>query len=166
MRNRIICGRVVRKQNRTSYVRNDGREGRFFLVDLVDEYGEIRIIGYDGECDRYHGYPWNGDFLKVRLGKVVFKDAALNKLRHDCEIHIVAETELYRVLDEKFWNELDDNLPYFHTSAAMTLGDIRLLDENTFVGEKTPLIPSTIASLCGRILFRILFDATNFLFIY
>ena len=70
-------------------------EGKFFSFDLLDEHdGEIRVVGWNEQCDRFFDQVEQGKVYYISKASLRNKRGNYNQTRHQFEIHLESGTQL------------------------------------------------------------------------
>lgn len=95
-----IKARVTQKSEIRRYSNARG-EGKFFSFDLLDaENGEIRVVGWNTECDRFFDQVQIGTVYTLTKASLRNKRSNYNQTRHHFEIHLESGSILTPVEDE------------------------------------------------------------------
>lgn len=76
-------------------------EGKFFSFDLLDaQGGEIRVVGWNDQVDRWFGKVEVGKVYMLSKASLRNKRGNFNQTRHQFEIHLENGTKIDEVADE------------------------------------------------------------------
>eukprot|EP00889_Picochlorum_renovo_P007592 jgi/Picre1/34622/NNA_002090.t1 len=95
-----IKARVTTKTPIKRYSNARG-EGRFFSFDLLDaDGGEIRVVGWNDQCDRFFDQVEQGRVYYISKASLRNKRGNYNQTRHQFEIHLESGSRLELAPDE------------------------------------------------------------------
>ncbi|KAK2078687.1 hypothetical protein QBZ16_003527 [Prototheca wickerhamii] len=95
-----IKARVTQKSDIRRYTNARG-EGKFFSFDLLDaQGGEIRVVGWNDQVDRWFGKVEVGKVYMLSKASLRNKRGNFNQTRHQFEIHLENGTKIDEVADE------------------------------------------------------------------
>lgn len=95
-----IKARATQKSDIRRYSNARG-EGKFFSFDLVDEHGgEIRVVGWNDQCDRFFDQVQVGTVYMLTKASLRPKRGNYNQTRHQFEIHLESGSQLTAMPDE------------------------------------------------------------------
>lgn len=95
-----IRARVTQKSDIRRYTNARG-EGKFFSFDLLDaDKGEIRVVGWNEQCDRFFDQVEEGRVYMISRASLRTKRGNFNQTRHAFEIHLESSTLIEPVQDE------------------------------------------------------------------
>lgn len=94
-----IKARAAQKSEIRRYSNAKG-EGKFFSFDVVDNQGgEIRVVGWNDQCDRFYDQVQVGSVYMLSKGSLRNKRGNYNQTRHQFEIHLESGSILERCDD-------------------------------------------------------------------
>ena len=94
-----IKARVAQKSEIRRYSNPRG-EGKFFSFDVVDNQGgEIRVVGWNDQCDRFYDQVQVGSVYMLSKASLRNKRGNFNQTRHQFEIHLESGSILERCDD-------------------------------------------------------------------
>ncbi len=95
-----IKARVTAKSDIRRYSNARG-EGKFFSFDLLDgQEGEIRVVGWNDQCDRFYNQVEEGRVYYLSKASLRNKRGNYNQTRHQFEIHLESNSQLELAEDE------------------------------------------------------------------
>ena len=95
-----IKARVTQKSDIRRYSNAKG-EGKFFSFDFLDaEGGEIRVVGWNEQCDRFADQVSVGQVYMLSKASLRNKRGNFNQTRHQFEVHLETGSLLQPVQDE------------------------------------------------------------------
>lgn len=95
-----VKARVTNKSDIRRYTNARG-EGKFFSFDLLDaKGGEIRVVGWNDQCDRFFDQVTQGTVYMLSRASLKNKRGNFNQTRHQYEIHLENGSLLEPVLDD------------------------------------------------------------------
>lgn len=95
-----IKARVTQKSDIRRYTNARG-EGKFFSFDLLDaDKGEIRVVGWNDQCDRFYDQVEEGRVYMISRASLRTKRGNFNQTKHPFEIHLETSTLVEPVSDE------------------------------------------------------------------
>jgi len=95
-----IKARVTQKAPIKRYSNARG-EGKFFSFDLLDsEGGEIRVVGWNEQCDRFFDQVENGKVYYISKASLRNKRGTYNQTRHQFEVHLESGSQIELAPDE------------------------------------------------------------------
>lgn len=96
-----IKARVTNKSDIRRYSNARG-EGRFFSFDLLDaQGGEIRVVGWNDQCDRWEPHVQQGKVYLISKASLRNKRGNFNQTRHQFEIHLENQSQVEECVDEE-----------------------------------------------------------------
>ena len=95
-----VKARVTAKSEIRRYSNARG-EGKFFSFDLLDaQEGEIRVVGWNDQCDRFYDQVEEGRVYYLSKASLRNKRGNYNQTRHQFEIHLETNSQLELAEDE------------------------------------------------------------------
>lgn len=138
-----IRARCTQKSDIKAWTNAKG-EGKLFSATFIDGSGEIRVTGFNEQCDQFYEQLHVGNIYKLSASAVKPAKKAFNTTRNDYEIHLGPHSELELCMGEE---AKDQSLPQAHYSfvSIKSLRDVErdaLVDICAIVKEAAE--PSTI----------------------
>lgn len=96
-----VIGARVFKKGDLKTIQNVSGGYSMFSFDVCDYTGEIRLIAFRHQCDKYYDDIQVGKIFIISGGQVKSKNSQYSASPHDCEIIINEATILCPIVDQQ-----------------------------------------------------------------
>ena len=90
----VIRGRITSKTVVKNYKHKNGSDGKLFSFDVTDDSSEIRITGFNNECDKYWDLIQKDLVYYISKGSIKYANKQYSKCKSDYEILLTSDSTI------------------------------------------------------------------------